>query len=451
MKNLKLRTLFRNTSSTFLWQILSLVLFVGLSILLARKLGPNGNGQYALVILWPSLLATLFNFGISPALVYFLGSSAVSVRKARRTMMKFWAILSLTGLLLSVIVMLFWGRVIFPNIPAFLLFAGLLVYPIMLLPDFLLSMLQGMQDFRSYNMAQLAAPITTLLFAAILIVVLRWGVYGGLLAYALGQLASALVSWKAVARLVPFEVQETEFNDFGRRLINFGWKAHLGNVLSLLNYRIDNFLLNLFLNPAAIGIYVVAVQIAEGLWLLSSVVSTVLLPRLSQLTSEEEKRRVLTPLVSRWVLAVSLMGALVLMILIKPLVIFLFGKSYISATLALLWILPGIIGLAFSRVLAQDIIARGRPEINLYISIAVVLANVVANLALIPHMGINGSALASTISYLLQSVLLTVIYSRLSGNAWYRPLLFGHDDIELVKAGYSTLRASITKISSSRK
>jgi hypothetical protein len=30
-------------------------------------------------------------------------------------------------------------------------------------------------------------------------------------------------------------------------------------------------------------------------------------------------------------------------------------------------------------------------------------------------------------------------------------LLFGHDDIELVKAGYSTLRASIAKISGSPK
>lgn len=48
-----------------------------LSILLARVPGPEGNGNYAVVILLPNMLSTFLNLGVAPANVHFVERSAL--------------------------------------------------------------------------------------------------------------------------------------------------------------------------------------------------------------------------------------------------------------------------------------------------------------------------------------------------------------------------------------
>ncbi|WP_269851929.1 oligosaccharide flippase family protein [Methanosarcina horonobensis] len=51
--------------------------------------------------------------------------------------------------------------------------------------------------------------------------------------------------------------------NYTKECLGYGWKAHLSNILAFVNYRADLFLVNFFLTPAATGIYLIAVQIAE--------------------------------------------------------------------------------------------------------------------------------------------------------------------------------------------
>jgi O-antigen/teichoic acid export membrane protein len=443
MKNLGLRSLVQNTSGTFIRQFVSLIFNVVISILIARSLGPNGNGQYALALLLPTMLTTFLNLGVSPAMVYYLGSNTVSIKKAVRTLFEFWAVISLLGLIIGGGVVFLWGDQFFHGVSPSLLAMGILIFPIMLLPTFLISLLQGKQDFRSYNLAVIISPIVTFTLAVPFILLLHWGEIGAMTAYALGQLAGTITIWRAVSRHITNDYLDKEIGGFSRRLIGYGWKAHLSNILTFLNYRVDTLLLNYFINPVATGIYVVAVQIAEQLWMLSSSVSTVLLPRLSELDNEEEKRRILTPLVSRWVFLVSVVGALFLSILVKPLINIFLGSVYVPAAAALIWLLPGIVALTLSRILANDIAARGRPEINMYIAAVAVFLNVVFNLVLIPIMGINGSALASTISYTINTMIKVIAYARLSDNPWYSVVIINSGDFVLIRDAVIILRNNI--------
>ena len=50
--------------NTFLTTVLTFVITVGISIIIARGLGPNGQGIYALVLLFPALIMSFANLGM---------------------------------------------------------------------------------------------------------------------------------------------------------------------------------------------------------------------------------------------------------------------------------------------------------------------------------------------------------------------------------------------------
>ena len=72
MSGLGLKQLGKNTSLTLGRQLLTALLGLITVILLARLLGPGGNGIYQMVFLLPTMIVTLSNLGIGPATVYYV-------------------------------------------------------------------------------------------------------------------------------------------------------------------------------------------------------------------------------------------------------------------------------------------------------------------------------------------------------------------------------------------
>ena len=211
-------------------------------------------------------------------------------------------------------------------------------------------------------------------------------------------------------------------------------------MLGFLNYRVDMFLLNLVAGPVPTGLYVIATGMAERIWMLSGSVSTVILPRLSEMHTDEEARLELTPLLARWVFLFTCIGALAMAAIAKLWVWGLYGEVFLSAVLAFYWLLPGVVLTAFARILANDISARGRPELNMYSSIVVVVINVMLNLWLIPTWGIVGAAIATTIAYSGNAVIKTAQYLLLSGNPWWKPFVFTSEDRAIARGFWREAR-----------
>jgi O-antigen/teichoic acid export membrane protein len=301
------------------------------------------------------------------------------------------------------------------------LWMALLTFPVALLQGYLISILQGLQDFRRYNGALLVQPAATFVLSATFLL-LGCGVLAVVTAFFIGNVMALIVTYLLLRpALSKSKGPGASASNYGVVSIKYGYKAHLSNILAFINYKADILLVNMLISPAAAGIYVIAVQLTERLWMLSQAVSTVILPRLSELHSEENVRKELTPIAGRWVLLLTSLGGVVLGVAAYPLIKLLFGDAYIGAINPLLALLPGIILASLSRILANDIAARGRPELNMYTAIIVVMVNVIGNVLLIPRLGIIGAAIATTIAYTLNMFLRIFMYSALSGNAWYAP------------------------------
>lgn len=419
---------FRDISLTFSQQVVRIVCHLLFWIVLARVLGPRGTGEFAVAILVPMLLVTFLNLGIPSANVYLMGRGEILPGESLRKTMWVWVIMSLVGMVGMGSIIAGFAEVAFPETPKTLLWIATAIFPIALLQNLLASLLQAQESFRRYNLVQILPPSASLVAAVGLVLWLDLGVTGAVACWGLGQFMSlAVCAWFL---LTAFRSPATArgSSNLTRRWLGYGWKSHVAGLLVFLSYRADIFLVNLFLGPLAVGIYTVAVQIAERLWLMSFASSTVLLPRLSRLHGDEAARRRLTPLTARWVTYTALFGAIALAVLAGPLVRMLFGAEYIGAARVLVWLLPGIVVLSSARILANDLTARGRPDLNIWIGMTAFLVNIAGNLLLIPRYGLVGAAAATTISYGAATVACFVLYARLSLTDWWRPLVLERDD-----------------------
>jgi len=438
-KGLGLKGLSRNIGATFARQVIAALLNLITTVIIARVYGPEGNGAFAIALLLPSMLATFLNLGVAPANVYHLGSQQMTVRELLGANLRIFLLLGTLGVVLGAGVLIWKAEHFFPGVDPFILWFALAVFPLSLLNGFLHSVFQGLQQFRHYNVLAIILP------SIVLVLVVGLTLFGSReLALLIGaQVVSQLfVLGLTIRWLVPLLGEKKSGKTSAHVIIKtlgYGWKAHLGNILAFVNYKADMFLANLFLGPAAVGIYVVAVALAEKLWLISQAVSTVLLPRLAQLSSDEAKRKQLTPLVARWVLTVTLLGALAVAAIAGPLIGSLFGADYSDALIPLWILLPGIVLMSASRVLANDIAARGRPELNMYTAMVVVAVNVAGNLILIPLYGLTGAAAATTIAYLLNVVLRLIIYGRFTDNRWYDSVFVRASDFRMIRSAVRSL------------
>lgn len=396
----------RNIGMTLVRQLLAAFAQLLLAVLVARELGPEGNGFYAMAILVPNMLANVLNFGVGPATVFYVSRGDHSVRRAFAGNLRLAILVSTFGVALTAPALALWGGKLFPNVPLSLLYTGLAGFPLALLVAYFNTILQGLEDFKAYNASVLVPPYVNLAGVIVALHVLGAGVSGAMVAYIVGQLAGlclvAAFLRRHLADCGPDEGAGS-LRSYSRSTLGYGWKVHLSNILAFVNYRSDIFLVNLLLSPVATGIYVIAVQIAERLWILSQAASTVLLPRLSAMRDEPLARLRLT---NRGFLAVALVtavasacAALALYWLIGP----LFGDEYKAALPAFLWLLPGIVAGAGARVQSNCIAASGKPEWNLYSSLAVVTINIVGNILLIPGYGILGAAWATSLAYMFNA------------------------------------------------
>ena len=199
-------------------------------VFIARELGPEGNGYYAMAILIPTMLANFLNLGVGPATVYYVSRGDFDVHQAMAGNLRLALTVASAGVVCALPVLLIWGAEIFPGIPQELLYLGLASFPLTLLLAYLNTILQGLEDFKAYNLTVLLPPYVNLAGVIIALYLLPFGVPGAMMAYISGQLVGLLIVFRVLGRKRSTQVsakQETTLSAYARRTLGYGWKAHL--------------------------------------------------------------------------------------------------------------------------------------------------------------------------------------------------------------------------------
>jgi O-antigen/teichoic acid export membrane protein len=399
-----------------------------LNVLVARGLGTSGRGVYEIMLLSISLTQAVLSMGVGVASLYYIGKGTYSLRDLlSNTQSVVLASLALSALFVLAAIPTFGPHLLSRGAPYWILVFGI---PLLLNFNLLVTFLQAENRFLAMNAVTLVQPL-------LMIALLAAGLLAGGLTttnvfvfWAIALLASVLLALSMLGlRNLHLPTVLRPRWPVLRAQVTFGLQGQVGNILQLLNYRLDKYIALAFVGPSGVGIYAVAVGITESIWFISNAVAVVLLPRLTRAPAEETAT--LTPLFCRHTLFLSLLGAAAVGALSPVLLPLLFGSDFSPAVTAVWWLLPGTVALAGTKVLAAYIFSRGKPLINSYVTLASLVVTVAADLALIPVFGVPGAAAASSLAYGLSFVVSLAVYSRLSGRSWWGAVAVNAADLRL--------------------
>jgi O-antigen/teichoic acid export membrane protein len=403
------------------------------AVLLARALGPEGRGVTALYQAAVSLGFAFLSLGIATAAVYYVGRRDISGRQAMEAGLSVTLIAAaLTAIGVAIAAVIFGGELSDEDVPYWL---TLLAIPALVQFRSAEAVLRAQGRFGAMNLLEVSLPLSILAFLGAVEVAGGLTIERAVVAWSLAFLPPVVLGY---ALLGPSQwPRGLAGRDLLWQAARFGMQGQLSNLIQLLNYRLDSYLVLLLVNASGVGLYAVGVSLSEGMWLIANSVSVVLLTNLT--AGDDENAARMTPIVCRNTLLVTAAASLAAAAVSPFAIPWIFGDAFDDAVLPFLWLLPGTVALAGTKILAAYVFSRGRPLINAQIAFVTLVITVVADLALIPPFEVAGAAAASSLAYGCSLALSAVAYRRVSGGSISSVLLPRSSDVPYYVDGLRSL------------
>jgi O-antigen/teichoic acid export membrane protein len=391
-----------------------LVVFgLGTGVLTARLLGPHDRGLFTVLLLLPQTLVSFAKMGVAQANVYHVRRRGVSMATvASNSLVLVFAV----SAVLTAVCYLGGSWFLDPftkGAPAGLVWLVLLLIPFVLVESYFLSVLQAVERFRAYNMQSVYKAVFGFLGILIALVALRGGLREALLSQVIVLAGANLWLLYQVRRVTPFGLRWQ--GDVGRSTLTFGFKSYLQTLAAHLHYRIDLYLIALFLNPAEVAFYSIAINMTNPILQIPDAVGTVIFPKLAG--SSDASAHARTAVTCRHTLFATVLAAIVYAGVGSQVLTLFYGDRYAPAIRPMLLMLPGIVMIALYQILTRNFTSRNRQQVNIAAAGLALGVNVVLAVTLIPRFGIAGAAVATAVSYSLAALVLLVAFVRESGGS----------------------------------
>ena len=396
----------RNTVETLLFRGLSTPIALLLVVLQSRFLEPSGRGAFVLAVLGVTIFSRLLG-QLGVAVTSRLAQPDADLRRLVQRALALGFVLGTAGSLVVFLV----GASSEDLGPRVALLAALALVPNVLWQT-ISGVLLGLARVRLWNYIQILPPLLTVLGMLAFVVIADWGVAGAVGAWAAANGLTAVVALAAAHHAWRPADFPNVVDPVSRALARFAITMGAVQVVNLISYRVELFVLRRFEELRDVGIYSIAMQAAEAMWLVAGAIATaVTAPAVHE--TEERARELIARSARR---ALLLTGAVAVVVgLAAPfLVPLLFGEDFSDSVRPLWVLLPGVVAYAPVTVLVVYLsVRRGRPRLSLAVSVMALIVTAAAALVLIPAWGTTGAAGASTLGYVAGGVLAWVFFLRL--------------------------------------
>lgn len=410
-------------------------------IILARLLGPEGKGVFTAVTTAAGMIALLVEFGLRTAMTRAIAAGRATWKDALATTLALYGMLSLVWVPILILLLLTQRERLFADLPLALLTLGLIIVPLSLLRGALHSVLDGHHLLPETRALLLVERFSIILGYLLFIVFFGLGVRGAVLALLAGTAVGLLATLLLMRRLDnpgPPRIRRELIPE----LFRFGRAIYASFLAQSFNYRLDALILFAITGDAAVGLYSVAVALAEMPLNLPDSMASVLFPRVSSDTDGAEVR---TAHLSRVTVFVILASGLVMALVGYPFIALTFGPKFVGAYPALLALWPGMILLGQSKLMSADLAARGLPQHPARASWISLIVTLGLDFALIPILGIMGAAIASSAAYTVSAVIIYLAYRRETGTTLRDLYLVRWTEITDAVARIAAFTGSISK------
>jgi O-antigen/teichoic acid export membrane protein len=363
------------------------------TVIVARVLGPEGRGLFAVAIAVGALGIQATNLGLHASNTYAAAREPLRVPALLGNSIVATVLLGGVAALGVAVFCTAWPTLAPVNGTLFAL--ALATVPLGLFYLLLQGLLLGIHAIGPYNRIEIATRILGLLLVAGVVLLGRITVVALFIPVVVATaVGGALAFRRLVAGMAgPLTTSRQLFYEN----LRYGSRAYLSALFSFLVLRSDLFLVKHLIGAASAGQYSIAATLGETLMVVPVVTGALLFPRLAAADPA-----------TRWPLARRAIGAVAVVMMLVTLIAFvvtvpvirlLFGPEFLPAVPAFRWLLPGIFLISVNTIFMNFFAAQGMPWFTVISPGIASLTNITINLWAIPVFGIVGAAVASSAVY----------------------------------------------------
>jgi len=411
----KKETVVESASIILIFRIIERIIQTFRGIIFARWLGPSEYGVFNLAFFFIPLVVSLAKFGIPSCYSRYIP------QYEKKNMLgdflrKNYTLTIGISLLITVFSLLFSKQisVLVYNSAEFrliIVLCSLSILPYVLYENYFASF----QGLRVFKMSSLLRFSQFLIFTVIGI--------AAVIHYPKAQsaISANLISFIVVSSVFGFIVRKQILNsdsqnvkiqedNYYSKIFKYSIWFIITPVIGILFNYVDRWMLNRFLGLHDVGIYSVAVNISQMIFVFGMITGNVLMPNLSNMWEhgERDKAMYTLNLAIKTVTLFVLFCAAVLVIFKRPVISLLYGSEYLEGLpvipiLLVFWILNVVVWIIGVYPLLIE-----KTYLPLISIIPGLVINVALNYTLIPLYGMKGAAGATMISYVL--ILIALLY-----------------------------------------
>jgi O-antigen/teichoic acid export membrane protein len=397
----------RKISETFVTRLSIIGIGLITTVVIARILGPEGRGLYSTAAAIGTIGVQLGNMGLHASNTYFVAKNRGLLPTLTSNTLFVSFLLGGISAFGAYILFSLWPTL--APVHGFLLILALAWIPFGLAYLLLQNLLLGIQEVRAYNKIELANQLFAISMTGLIILM---GLVRVEIVFSVGLIA-LITSFFFTLRKLGKHINSfpAPSASLFRENINYGIKAYLAAFFAFLVLRVDLLMVKYMLGAEQAGYYSIAVTMADMICLLPVVIGTILFPKLSAMSSTDDKLNFAKKTaVVVGVILVIIAGIAVLFS--GPIVNLLFGEVFAPAVPAFVWLMPGIVFLGIQVVAVQFLNSIGIPKAVVFIWGFSSLLNIALNLKAIPRYGIIGASIVSSLSYFIVFVLILLVIQR---------------------------------------
>jgi O-antigen/teichoic acid export membrane protein len=227
------------------------------------------------------------------------------------------------------------------------------------------------------------------------------------------------------------------------RSYGLGFKAFLSEYMMILMTRMDILILKQLGSFAQLGIYTLAINFLDMINIMANMIGIVLLNKFSATNNDAASLAILRKIFVV-MLTFDLLCITGMLVVGLPVIRTLYGVQYIDSWWTFLHLIPAVIGLTLGGLFNTFLWSKGFPIFTIIAPAIATGIKALLSYLLIPHYGMFGSAISSSIAYLLWFLLLIIWYFSVHRDQHINQLLVRKEDISQIKVMLVALKVKAT-------
>ena len=364
------------------------------SIVVARPLGPESRGAFALIVMLNQYLVTLFQLGMGSVAEMQLAKKEYSLRAVHSFAIFFSIFAGLCAFFLFLLFREWLFRSFLRDSNPWFCFAAVLIVPLVVYTLLSNKILIGLNEIPMLNFFRLIRSIFNLSGFVILLLVFPLGLTGAMVVWMSETFLFAVLQGLWLLKLSGWKLELSL--RIIRESVSFGTKVHFAFLPAAAIMQLDSFVLNYFHGAKSVGLYVIA---NNAVFRMSLLFNSVLTAAQSSIIgrSRKDSEYLIRMLIRHSVFAASAI-AVFFSLTGSYWMLWFYGRAFVPAAVPFAILSFGMIAITVTNFMHVYVIGQlKRPSLSALVNWGSFFLGLVLYFSLVPKFGLLGTAWASVL------------------------------------------------------